>query len=94
MPSTDYRIEKSGHVMDQPIHFLDANHQAIHGVAPSPSENAGLSSAASERTYRPGEAHRAALESSVFTFITGVLMSGSLVAAVGTLIKALASFPG
>jgi hypothetical protein len=80
--------------MDQQIHFLDANHPATHGVAPSPVENTDHGGAAAEQAYRPIGAQRAALGSSVFAFITGVLMSGSLVAAVGTLIKALASFPG
>jgi hypothetical protein len=72
--------------MDQLIRLLDAN---PHGTALNPSDSSGAGNASPEEYCLPGEPQRATLESSVFALITGVLMSGSLVAAVGTLIKAI-----
>jgi hypothetical protein len=94
MPSAGFRIEKPGRVMDQQIHFLDANHQPTHGIAPDSSDNAGLSRRPADKPRRPDDAQIAAMESSAFAFVTGVLLSGSLVAAVGTLITALTRVPG
>jgi hypothetical protein len=72
--------------MDQLIRLLDAN---PHGTALNPPDSSGAGNASPEEHYPSGEPQRAALESSVFALITGVLMSGSLVAAVGTLITAI-----
>jgi hypothetical protein len=76
--------------MEQQIHFLDANPQAIKGTALSPIDNAGTGHLSDEQDDLRGEPHLTGLESNAFAFITGVLMSGALVAAVGTLIEAIA----
>jgi hypothetical protein len=78
--------------MDQQIHFLDANHQVAR-TALSPPDNDGVLNPSAKEDYLPAQP-QTAFESSAFALITGVLMSGSLVAAVGALIRAIAGALG
>jgi hypothetical protein len=60
----------------------------------SKPDNDRVNNLSSEEYYAPVEPRTPTLEANAFTFVTGVLMSVALVAAVGTLIKAIARVLG
>jgi len=76
-----------GRAIDRDIHFFDASHQAIKGTALSPTDNAGASRLLVGKDG--GDSQALASEAGVFAFVTGVLMNVALIAAIGTLIKAI-----
>ena len=76
--------------MDKLVHLPDASPHAVNSTTLVPQESGDAPQSLGEESYDLDEPPPGALESSVFTFITGVLMSGSLMAAIGALIKAIA----
>jgi hypothetical protein len=86
----DVVLQREMRVMSRQVRLFDPN-QPFEGHASTSPDHPGTLYLSRGENYSAREPRTPALESSAFTFITGILMSSSLVAAVGSLIKAIAS---